>query len=175
MKRAPLLVPILTMVLFLLPILTEAWDEEILLSPNSGSGIRVVAYAGEILEVQVIVTSARHVNTGEENEYIGIDFDILQYGVPIFSMTNVRTHTWSTSADEDVTLEARLTNLHSNYEFVVQFSTETSLIRDVILIDTMMLSAIIVLGVIVWWGIRRSQWWKYRAVTITEAIQSPGY
>jgi hypothetical protein len=118
---------------------------------------RVTCYAGEILEVMISVVSARHVNTGEESGAHGITFRILSYGTPIYSVSNVRSHTWRTSANDDMILHVELFNESNDYEIVVRISTRTSLIQDANLTSLMILLLPITLGVFVLLGIRRFQ------------------
>lgn len=165
MRRAPLFLPMLTLVLLILPVGASDLNRVVRLPPLSVWSKTVLCRAGETLEITISAMSSARMNTDNENDRIGFDCEIEQYNdAAILARANVRNFTWMHSAGQSMFLEIFISNSHQYYELVIQVSIKTAVIPNVTLTNIMILSPIIVLCALVIWTIRRSRWWTSRDV-----------
>jgi hypothetical protein len=170
MRRTSLCLPILIIVLLLLPAGARAQDGEYVIPQKSDWYDTVYCRAGEILEITISARAA-HIHDGNDIDQLGFDFYIERYDGVIFSRHDVRSLTFRQSIEHNVFLQIFISNPHHFYNLVVQVSIRIALIRDVILTNLMILSVLTIVGVFVLRGIKRSQWWKYRAITVIQTLQ----
>ena len=170
MRRTSLCLPILILVLLLLPPCVRAQDGEYVIPQKSDWYDTVYCRAGEILEI-AITARAAHIHDGNDIDQLGFDFYLKRHDGVIFSRHDVRSLTFRQSIEHNGFLQIFISNPHHFYNLVVQVSIRIALIQNVILTNLMILSVLTILGVFVLWVIKRSQWWKYRGITVIHSLQ----
>ncbi|MHA1926827.1 MAG: hypothetical protein ACW974_12990 [Candidatus Thorarchaeota archaeon] len=170
MRRAPLCLSILTLVLLLLPAGARALDREYQIQPDAIWTHRLSCRASEILEIAFSAT-ATHIDSRNDNSQIGFTLVIRQYyyephdGTEVFALEDVRHLTWRFETNHTVNIHVWVHNSHSDYELEIRVSTRRLLIRDVILMNIVILSALGIFSIFVLRRIRQYSLWKSQRIT----------